>query len=1077
MPTKLSRYCEGLMEAAWLAAVVLIPLFFNVYSSRIFEPDKITLLRTLALVILAAWFVKTFDEGGFNWEALRSGNVHINSIIKKPLVVPILALVFAYIISTIFSVSPLVSLLGSYQRLQGTYTTFSYLIIFAAIVGNLRKRIQIDRLMTTIILTSLPIALYGILQHYQLDPVPWGGNTSIRIAANMGNSIFVAAYLIMVFPLTIGKIVLAFTSILTDEENLVSHVARGTAYVFIGALELIALYMSGSRGPALGWMAGSFFLFLLLSMHYRKRWLTLSVIGAALAMGVFLGIFNIPNGPLQGLRSSPAIGRFGLLLDAESNSALVRKYIWEGAVKLVAPHAPLEYPDGSQDQFNFLRPIIGYGPESMYVAYNPFYVPDLAHVEKRNASPDRSHNETWDSLVITGGIGLLVYILLYVSVFYYGLKWIGLVKSQRFRNIYLLLTLTGGFLGAIGLSVWRGVEYLGIGLPLGILAGLLVYLTMVAVVGSYDSPKTPKEAIRSLTLIVLFAAILAHFVEINFGIAIAVTRTYFWVFTGLMLVVGYILPGQGEYENGTAVEGQTAGLPASEKNSLKASQRKKRRTGKPSSRRSRERRPAWFGQAIVAAVIIGVILSTLGFDYISNMQNSSSATAILWNSFTHLRGSGSTASFGILALILTTWVVASVVFTAEYQIVSVDVDGLKMLAYISGVSFALGLIFWIWHAGALASLATTTANDLSGILQQIGRYENLLTRYYIYILALTFAAGAFLIGDWQARTQGFSWRGGILAPVLLVIVFILTSSTNLRVIQADIAFKLADPFTKGSSWPVAIAIYDRSLQLAPREDYYYLFLGRAYLEQAKTLTDPTQQDQLVTQAASDLKKAQSINPLNTDHTANLGRLYSLWASFSSDPSVREQKAKISAEYFAKAVTLSPNNARLWDEYALLYLNILSQPAEALKLLNHAKEIDERYDWTYALLGEYDVRQMQTITDTTAVQAMVDQAANNYKEASRLSPDNPTRLPYILALAQLYINHNQTNNAIDTLQEAIRISSGSPDLWKYEQTMAQLYAQNGDKNNALIHANNALTAAPADQKSTVQNLIRQIQVMP
>ena len=47
MTTKLSRYCDGIMEAGWLAAVILIPIFFNIYSSRIFEPDKITLLRSL----------------------------------------------------------------------------------------------------------------------------------------------------------------------------------------------------------------------------------------------------------------------------------------------------------------------------------------------------------------------------------------------------------------------------------------------------------------------------------------------------------------------------------------------------------------------------------------------------------------------------------------------------------------------------------------------------------------------------------------------------------------------------------------------------------------------------------------------------------------------------------------------------------------------------------------------------------------------------------------------------------------------------------------------------------------------
>ena len=65
MPNKLSRYADGVMEAAWLAAVILLPVYFNLYSSRIFEPDKISLLRSLALIILTAWIVKAIAEGAF----------------------------------------------------------------------------------------------------------------------------------------------------------------------------------------------------------------------------------------------------------------------------------------------------------------------------------------------------------------------------------------------------------------------------------------------------------------------------------------------------------------------------------------------------------------------------------------------------------------------------------------------------------------------------------------------------------------------------------------------------------------------------------------------------------------------------------------------------------------------------------------------------------------------------------------------------------------------------------------------------------------------------------------------------
>ena len=49
--TKLCAFCDKIIEMCWTLAVVITPLFFNVYSSRVFEPDKLTTLRTLALLL------------------------------------------------------------------------------------------------------------------------------------------------------------------------------------------------------------------------------------------------------------------------------------------------------------------------------------------------------------------------------------------------------------------------------------------------------------------------------------------------------------------------------------------------------------------------------------------------------------------------------------------------------------------------------------------------------------------------------------------------------------------------------------------------------------------------------------------------------------------------------------------------------------------------------------------------------------------------------------------------------------------------------------------------------------------
>ncbi len=557
MPTKLSRFADGVMEAAWLAAVMLVPLFFDIYSSRIFEPDKLTLLRSLALVILAAWLIKLIEEGGFRWERLTPQGSGLQAILRIPLVPIILALVFSYVISTILSVTPFTSLWGSYQRLQGTYSTFSYLVIFFSMIANLRQRAQIERIFWVVILSSLPVSLYGILQRYGADPIPWGGDVSGRIAANMGNAIFVAAYLIMVFPLTAMRALESFEALLNDRGRMWPNFIRATAYVFILALQLIAIYFSGSRGPWLGMGASLVVLFLGVSLIWRKRWLTISGVALALIAGIFLVLLNLQNGPLEGLRTNPAFSRLSDLLNAESRTGQVRTLIWKGASELVQPHAPLVFPDGEQDAFNFLRPLIGYGPESMYVAYNRFYPPQLTTVEKRNASPDRSHNETWDSLVITGIFGLvdLPDLVRFITLLCIEMAGTGAEQppaqplpgalfARRFSQHLDLCALARRPIPGSGVALWSGARCDP------------VYDHRFGVRSHAGQQLRRREAAAPTCCSDLLGAVIAHFIEINFGIAIASTRTYFWTYAALIMLVGYILPRHNVYY--LPVEGKPA---------------------------------------------------------------------------------------------------------------------------------------------------------------------------------------------------------------------------------------------------------------------------------------------------------------------------------------------------------------------------------------------------------------------------------------------------------------------------------------------------------------------------------------
>ena len=67
MKSRLSLFCDRALEAGWLLGVIITPLFFNVYSSRVFEPDKLTTLRALAVVMAVLWLVR-WVEGWFRKE-------------------------------------------------------------------------------------------------------------------------------------------------------------------------------------------------------------------------------------------------------------------------------------------------------------------------------------------------------------------------------------------------------------------------------------------------------------------------------------------------------------------------------------------------------------------------------------------------------------------------------------------------------------------------------------------------------------------------------------------------------------------------------------------------------------------------------------------------------------------------------------------------------------------------------------------------------------------------------------------------------------------------------------------------
>ncbi|MGD1995624.1 MAG: tetratricopeptide repeat protein [Anaerolineae bacterium] len=1123
--TRLSGFLDGLLEAGWLAAIVVTPLFFNIYSSRVFEPDKLTTLRSIALVMAAAWLVRWVEERTNDKQAPRV-------TWRTPLVIPTLFTVLVYLVSTAFSVTRYISFFGSYQRLQGTFTTLSYIVIFFIILDRMRTRAQVDRLVTTLILNSLPIALYGFVQHARRDPLPWGGDVTRRIASNMGNAIFVAAYLIMAVPPTLARVADSFRSILRDEETGALEMFRAATYVFIFLVQVIAVFYTKSRGPLMGLLfgLGVWVLLGLIILQRRARqapqshtsrkwlWMWVSALTAMIVLAILFFFVN-PGGPLhEWAQGQPAVGRLARVLEYQSGTGMVRNLIWQGALDLILPHDPIEYPETvaepqQSDQFNAIRPLVGYGPESMIVAYNRFYPPLLGHYESRTASPDRSHNETLDSLVMTGLLGFAAYLWLFGSLFYFGLRWLGLLPGDWRRTLFFALLVGGAALFVAWTSITIAPHFFGLAIPVGMMVGLILYLLIYGFSAAWGSEAAAEPHPHSMLLVGIFSTFVAHFVEINFGISIAATRTTFWALAGMFVLLGL----------------------------QQIVEREKSPVDRPSrSRRRRRRRrkastsgvPSWLWPCLGAVLIGGLIMGTLAYDFVSNLEQLSEPGRIVWRSLTIMAvpaSRGPRTSLGILMVFGMTWGAMGLLTTAQMvkrgEFRRRGGEGWAAVAIVLTLSlaisgaFALALAERHAHVVRMQRQTFNTAQQLIEYALGVAHYlAGHVTAYYFFLGALVILGGLALAGEraraerwatpagvlallaaglswagfglisgggdarlldlalafalgsgaaalvglavYRLRAERWTWIGALAAAAFLFLVPFVIRDFNLHPIQADITFKQGDPWERQGQWYVAVPHYQRAVELAPREDHYYLFLGRAFLEYASSFDDPTQQSAVMQETERVLLQAQAINPLNTDHSANLARMYRRWSTLPAGGENQQELAERSNHYYEVATTLSPNNVILWNEWAMLYRYVLGDDEGFQRCIEHSLELDPGYEQTWLLVG-----------DVRAEQGDLEGASDAYSTALEIDPRQPAVWS---ALGRVHLQLGRNQEAIEAFSRALELAPGSSEAWDMHRLAAIAYYQAGFPGQAQEEAQLALQLAPENQRPAVEELIQQMQ---
>ena len=391
--------CGGIIEAGWLASVIVVPLAVNLHTFRGYDAVKVTLLRSLVGVMALAWLVLTVEEHARREPDQRA--IHRwRRWLALPLVFPVLFFSASYVVSTLFSINPTKSVWGLFERLEGAYSTLCYVALFALVAGYLRTREQIDRLVTAIILSSVPVAVYGVFQHLGLGQV--AAREDLIAVGTLGNAMYLSSYLILVVPLTLARLVTSQAP--GGRHDAVQARRLGVALLYGSALAMqaAAILFSGSRGPVVG-LAGAGFIAGAVALPRVRHWLWAPWLGAGV-LGILLLVAVNLSGPTLSpifapIREAPYVGRFTRVLSTDDPTVRIRILHWDAATALLRRAEPLGIPGDTlapPDRHHAMRPFVGYGPETIKDVLRAIYPPEFAHLGEGGNRLDRAHNETID---------------------------------------------------------------------------------------------------------------------------------------------------------------------------------------------------------------------------------------------------------------------------------------------------------------------------------------------------------------------------------------------------------------------------------------------------------------------------------------------------------------------------------------------------------------------------------------------------------------------------------------------------------------------------------------------------------
>jgi membrane-associated phospholipid phosphatase len=322
----------------------------------------------------------------------------------------------------------------------------------------------------------------------------------------------------------------------------------------------------------------------------------------------------------------------------------------------------------------------------------------------------------------------------------------------------------------------HSMRFSGVGLPLGIVIGLMFYLTLK--LPSRDERRVADRLPR-LILAALLAAIVAHFVEIQVGMATVSTELYLAVYAALAVggtveeSIAPVNPDDEEYPQSSA--------------------------------------------PLSHAAMAGLLLIVLTYAFsLPSLNPHAPGFALFWLY----------AGVWVAGLLLMMSDVSMLQGPAPQRAEAVrDYVRISLLLW---MPFAVLHIAWVhWRPGAATS-------PLETLRELAAHMSNTASTFYLCVLSIV--SGAALVGAGRDVAGGTVCRRppyfAVLYALLLIGSVATIVVTNLDRARADAFARIGDTFEHAQRWREARGAYDAALLLLPGEAMYAARRARGVQEEA-----------------------------------------------------------------------------------------------------------------------------------------------------------------------------------------------------------------------------------------------------